>query len=687
MKCRFKFYVAALSLNTLNLSAVELSEISVQASMSEISRELQSNSISLISAQNLNRDAHSADIQSLLSRVPGIEYSRSGGINGQISMRGMNSNYGRNIFTIDGVRYTGRSTLELNLIDPNSLEDIEIIRGGGSGIYGSNGMNGVVNFKTRRWHGDINAPFDMKFRVRNAGFASVNNMFNSRFEAIGGGNGWDILIGLNERKGGDFKTPLGKAQNSKFTHIGTDFNIGYTSGDTRFYTQGRFNHAITHRAGGQGTSGGSSAGVFMREDPLVEYYLRAGAQTSTSFAQKIDSYLYYREFDTDIYNDRTRTKSKIDIHQLVKNSKMFGGATNFISTIGSCELSYGADFLAQIWHNPAIVQNRTAHKTTTPARPFDSTDIGIYLKNNYLASEKLSLNAGIRYDHIIQRIGKKRGTGELANTSKALDSAGQKTQNALTGSIGAVYFWSDNFSTTLNLSHNFKAASPMQMMQSTPSGNALIKVVPNTDLGNETSQTYELSLRYNDGENFTTLTGFYTRYKDMIALVNLNATQKQNQNIGKAYIGGFELEGAHKFGENGEFGLNYAATYLKSKDKTHSRPIAYIAPFSAKFGINYDTQYALFGLNERIFAQKNKIDKTNERKRAGFAVSEIYADLKLGQILNDAKNMYLTLGVDNIFNQKGVNPTTFEDVNSPQTLTNPLIEPGRNFYAKFRYEY
>ena len=106
----------------------------------------------------------------------------------------------------------------------------------------------------------------------------------------------------------------------------------------------------------------------MREDPLVEYYLRAGAQTSTSFAQKIDSYLYYREFDTDIYNDRTRTKSKIDIHQLVKNSKMFGGATNFISTIGSCELSYGADFLAQIWHNPAIVQNRTTHKTTTPAR-------------------------------------------------------------------------------------------------------------------------------------------------------------------------------------------------------------------------------------------------------------------------------------------------------------------------------
>ena len=68
-------------------------------------------------------------------------------------------------------------------------------------------------------------------------------------------------------------------------------------------------------------------------------------------------------------------------------------------------------------------------------------------------------------------------------------------------------------------------------------------------------------------------------------------------------------------------------------------------------------------------------------------MSEIYADLKLGQILNDAKDMYLTLGVDNIFNQKGVNPTTFEDVNSPQTLTNPLIEPGQNFYAKFRYEY
>ncbi|WP_186302464.1 TonB-dependent receptor plug domain-containing protein, partial [Campylobacter coli] len=95
-----------------------------------------------------------------------IMYSRSGGVGGQLSVRGMNSNNSRSIIAIDGVRVTGRSTLELNMIDPNSLEGIEVIRGSASSLYGSNAINGVINFKTRRYEGDVNQPFKMDAKIR-----------------------------------------------------------------------------------------------------------------------------------------------------------------------------------------------------------------------------------------------------------------------------------------------------------------------------------------------------------------------------------------------------------------------------------------------------------------------------------------------------------------------------------------
>lgn len=662
---------------------ITLSEVTVEASMSELSRELQSKSMSILPRENLLKNVGTGDIQSALQNVPSIEYSRAGGINGQISMRGMNSDLTRNIFTIDGTRYYGRSTLELNLIDPNSLEAVEVIRGAGSSIYGSSGMNGVVNFRTRKFNGDVNVPFNLDLKLRSLEYSSVNNHFGSRLEAIGGGNGFDILVGINGRMGDDMKTPKGKVENSEYKHYGIDFNVGYNIDDTRVYAQGRFNEAHTKRGGGKGTSAGVDAGIYMKEDPIYEYYLKTGVTTKTSWADKIDTYLYYREFDTDIYNNRLKNKVGTNVHQMVYDSRFFGGATNFLSHIGDHELAYGLDFLWQSW-TQIRVHNLNMDKIIKPNRPWKMLDIGLYLKDEYLVNENLVLNAGLRYDFIKSKISKTRGSneGKIKGTSEALDNANSKHDIELTGSVGLVYFLSDEFSLSADISHNFKSATPMQMMKMTPSGNVNDSTIPNTNLQSETSQTYELSLRYHADNAFTSLTGFRTDYKDMITLAN--TAPKQYQNIGRAYIEGIELEGNAKFGD---FGINATASYLHSKDKTHNTHLSYVTPFSLKFGLSYDTKFATFGFKERIYSAKKDIDKTSERPTPGYAMSDIYADIKLGSFINKAKDMYLSIGVDNIFDQKGINPTTFEDISYPRTKSNPLLEPGRNFYVKFRYDY
>lgn len=127
---------------------LEKSIVRAQAAMSELPLELQSKPISIIDSRDLLTKS-TGNIQSVLESVPGIVYSRSGGINGQISFRGQNSNYQRSIVMIDGVRFSGRSTLEFNTLDPYAFGSIEVIRGAASSLWGSDAQNGVINFRSR----------------------------------------------------------------------------------------------------------------------------------------------------------------------------------------------------------------------------------------------------------------------------------------------------------------------------------------------------------------------------------------------------------------------------------------------------------------------------------------------------------------------------------------------------------
>ena len=63
-----------------------------------------------------------------------------------VNLRGLGS--GRTLVLVDGRRFTptGISTVDLNNIPPNLIENVEIITGGASAVYGSDAMAGVVNF-------------------------------------------------------------------------------------------------------------------------------------------------------------------------------------------------------------------------------------------------------------------------------------------------------------------------------------------------------------------------------------------------------------------------------------------------------------------------------------------------------------------------------------------------------------
>ncbi|STQ74520.1 TonB-dependent receptor domain-containing protein [Grimontia hollisae] len=86
-----------------------------------------------------------------LKTLPGIEIGQNGG-RGQtasIFLRGTNSNHV--LVLVDGVRLprTMLGTIDFNMLPLNTVERIEVIRGSGATVYGSDAIGGVINIITR----------------------------------------------------------------------------------------------------------------------------------------------------------------------------------------------------------------------------------------------------------------------------------------------------------------------------------------------------------------------------------------------------------------------------------------------------------------------------------------------------------------------------------------------------------
>lgn len=89
--------------------------------------------------------------------IPGVQTSTHGSQN-RMSIRGLSADY--YLFLVDGERMTNEgsaSSVDLERIDPSSIERIEVLQGSSSALYGSNAIGGVINIITKRSHKKLDA--------------------------------------------------------------------------------------------------------------------------------------------------------------------------------------------------------------------------------------------------------------------------------------------------------------------------------------------------------------------------------------------------------------------------------------------------------------------------------------------------------------------------------------------------
>lgn len=123
------------------------------------------------------------DISNVLDYISGVNLNTTMGMfsnNSVVSMRGLSGNdQGRTLVLIDGmpVNKADEGTVNWHLVNRDNVERIEVIKGPGSALYGSNAMGGVINIQTRRPTRPISGSASVEY--------GTYNTFNGRYFLTG----------------------------------------------------------------------------------------------------------------------------------------------------------------------------------------------------------------------------------------------------------------------------------------------------------------------------------------------------------------------------------------------------------------------------------------------------------------------------------------------------------------------
>jgi hemoglobin/transferrin/lactoferrin receptor protein len=664
-------------------------EITVTATRFERPLDLTPKSVSVVAKGEI-ATRPMTNVQGTLDDLPGVAVARGGGLAGQLVVRGLTTNDSRTVMFVDGDRFgRGRPSIEYNFLDPNEIERIEMIRGPASALYGSDAMNGVVNFITRRGTGDRTRPFSFRPRLAALGYGSANSLVAARATLSGQGEIYDALVGVNYRTADDYDTARGRIRNTDFDTRSLNVRLGYAPDASRhFELSGKLGEFDAGRAGAP-----SAPSVSVREEPLEEQSLRLGYTQSqaTSWVSDLQASLFVREVNTFIRStNRGAANGNVETRDTwVIGPTGVGGKLLARSALGDNLLAYGLDlyyedvpsFEDEVRVVNAAGQPVSINPRAPRVRAAEQTHLGLFAHYDWDASPRLTAALGTRYDLVRTEVEGKPALGETAALSAAYARQLSASDHKVTGSVGLIFRPLEVLHLVANASTAFRAPTTFDKSGSGVVG--AVTTIPNVDVEPETSVTYEAGARFRLRAFDANLTAFRSEYSDLLQLVFINPTTRQRLNVGEATIEGIELDGVATLSQS--LSLRFNAAQTRGTNTQTDVPLPYVPPRSGLLALRYASATGRCWLEgaARWSVDKTRIDRSQERPTDGYQVWSVYGGVELGRFSPRLDAYRLTVGIDNLTDEAYVSPATRTLLAFPASITNPLVEPGRSLTINF----
>ncbi|HJU56211.1 MAG TPA: TonB-dependent receptor [Pyrinomonadaceae bacterium] len=502
-------------------------------------------------------------VAQVVDEEPGVNLQRTSPSLSAVFVRGLT---GRNVAVhVDGVRYTtstqrgGVSTF-FSLIEPSTLETVEILRGPNSSQYGSDVHGGVVNFITRvpiyggsegEWHGNTSVFY-----------SSPTNGFGGNALVTYGTRRYGMLLNVNARRINRLRPGSGldghaavtrflgipsdilgeRLPDTAFTQYGGHFRTNFILNDT---THLLFSYTRNQQDGGrrydQLAGGDGNLIADLRNLMTDLFYARLVKQRFGFFdnAQFTFSYNGQRE---ERINQGGQGNPLGAITNQRERTNVFGFNFHLDKRAGeSNTFTLGADVYRDKITAPAFTYDPVT-RVTTPSRP-RIPDGARYLSYGFFAQdvytvvpERLRVSGALRYS--VASYKSEAANAPLAANGRPLFPDDSARFDAFSGRIGAVFTVGGGFDIAAKYTRGFRAPNTTDLgiiglvgtgfevdastaaglggfIGTTAGGDAVSTGIPVTRLEPETSHGFDLSLRLTRSRFRAEVVGFTTKLQDV----------------------------------------------------------------------------------------------------------------------------------------------------------------------------
>lgn len=720
----FSFFAFSQTAQDSISSSKELSEVIISANRWKQNSKEVPQKVSVITTRNVafHNPQTAADLLTLSGKVF-MQKSQQGG--GSPMIRGFATN--RLVYAVDGVRmntaiFRGGNIQNVISLDPFATESTEIVFGPGSVMYGSDAIGGVMSFQT------VSPQFATSKKTAVSGhavsrFSTANNEKTGHFDVNVGWTKWASVTSISSNEFGDLKMgshgpeeylrpfyvqrqngvdvvvtnedPL--VQNpSAYSQINVmqklrykpnekwDFQYGLHFSETSSYS--RYDRHIRYNSLGLPRYGAFNYGP----QKWTMNNLNVTHQSNSNLFDEMVLRLAHQFFEESRISRNINSPNR-DIRTEKVNAYSIN--IDFSKAISLTHKAYyGVEYVLNDVNSTGINQNIVVGTSQAgPSRYPQATwqSMGVFLNNQYLVTDKTSLQAGLRYNKYILKADFDTTFYPFPFTEANIDNG------SLTGSAGIVFRPTDKWLISSNIATAFRSPNVDDVGKVFDSEPGSV-VIPNPNLEAEYAYNVDLNVAKMFGKSVKVDVSTYYTLLDN-ALVRRDFTlngaseivydgelsQVQAiQNAAKANVygiqAGVEVKLPTGFRFSTDLNFQKGEEELDNGDKSPSR---HAAPFFGISRVGYANSKVDLELNFQFSDKVAFKDLAEEEKgkkeiyaldRNGNPYSPSWYTLNLKSMYKLTENFTVTAGIENITDQRY------------RPYSSGIVAPGKNFVLSVR---
>lgn len=683
------------------------------------------------------------DLKDLFRYEPGITVGSSFGRFGigDIRIRGLGGNRVRiqtdGIAVPDAFSIGSFSNANRNFVDLDTLKRVEVVRGPTSSLYGSDALGGTVSFVTKDPSDYLKAGKDAYFGFRLGVDGEWEGLFSGATAAFGGER-WSGLLSVGHRQGketdnqGDNDDTWPTRQpNGSWVHLRTRPNPQDRAGGSllgklvfapsarqrfKLTVERNEDHAdtdlVTSR-GPQSLTTATNDRVAARDDQRrTRVSFAHEIDLQGAFADAIDWQVYRQDSETTQYTIEERSLPAPTLKDVRQRwfdfeQRVTGLQANFRKSLGegtTHDLAWGLDYARTETEQRrdglrsfplSGVSTSNMPPDNFPVRDFPistTTNAAAYLQDEIgLAGGKLRLVPALRVDYY-----------KLEPESDAIFAADNPgvalaglTQTRVSPKFGAVWHFNDDWSLFGGYARGFRSPPYADVNIGFTNVQFGYTAIANPDLKPETSDGFELGLRYSGPAVYASLSAYDNRYRDFIesfVFTGFNAQGLmvyQSQNVADARIHGVELKAGVEFGALTDalagWSLRGAAAWSRGEDRTADEPLESVDPLNATLGLAYARERWGVEVAGRFAGRRERMPTpppgTAYFESSGYGVFDLYAHW------NIAEQLRLNVGIANLADRRYWAAGDIPLVAETSRTLDRYTAPGRSLSASVSFDW